>query len=353
MIATAYVGWIAESYVDRLRPVVCADADPGRARAFAGRFGLQPTDNVADLLARDDIELVLNLTNPVAHEDVTLAALRAGKHVFSEKPLAMTLDGADRILRAAAQAHRLVACAPCIALGAAQRTAWQWVREGRLGAIHEVVLAVSTAGHEHWHPDPRYYYQPGAGPVLDLGVYPLTLATTILGPVSRAWGLADIAIPEREVATGPLAGTRFSVAIPDQVVGMLRFECGTLGTLHASFANAHTDIPAVELHGSLGSLNIGDFHRFDARIKVCMRGESAWHDLPLPGPQVAPNWARAKVDLADAAVEGLRPRLAADHAAHVLEVMIAIERSASLGGMPVAIERRFSTPMPLDEQPLD
>ncbi len=348
-IAQAYLGWIGESYPDRLRVVACTDADPERARETAARFGCEVVPNVAALLARDDLEIVLNLTNPAAHLEVTLAALAAGKHVFSEKPLALTLEDADRIVQAARMRGLLVACAPSIMLGAPQRTAWQWIREGRLGTIHEVILAVTTPGHEAWHPDPRYYYQSGAGPLLDLGVYSLTLATTILGAITHVWGQAGIAIPVRAIATGPRAGERFAVEVPDHVTGFMRFESGMTGTIHASFAVAKTTMPPVELHGSDGSLWLDDFHRFDATVRVCLRGEEEWRTVPPRDPQAAPNWARAIVDLAEAAREGRRPRMAAEQAAHVLEVMLGIEQSAREGTREIAIARHFAPPPPLDE----
>jgi predicted dehydrogenase len=294
--------------------------------------------------------MVLNLTTPVAHADVTLAALAAGKHVFSEKPLALTLADADRIALAARERGLSVACAPSIMLGAPQRTAWRWIREGRLGAVHEIILSVTTPGHEAWHANPRYFYQAGAGPMLDLGVYPLTLATTILGPIVRVWGQAGMAIPEREVATGPRAGERFSAEIAaDHVTGFFQCERGAIGTLHTSYAVAQTRLPPVEIQGTLGSLWIDDFHRFDAAVRVCLRGESAWREIALLGPEAAPNWARAIVDLAEAVQERRPPRASAEQAAHVLEVALGIEQSAREGTRPVEITRRFAPPVPLDE----
>ncbi len=348
-IAQSYLRWITETYDDRLAVVACTDTDQRRADETAARFKLNVVPDVDTLLRRDDVEIVLNVTNPAAHTDVTLAALDAGKHVFSEKPLALSLDDADRIVDRARARGLLVACAPSIMLGAPQRTAWQWIREGRLGTIHEVILAVTTPGHEAWHPDPRYYYQSGAGPLLDLGVYSLTLATTILGPITHVWGQAGIAIPVRAIATGPRAGERFAVEVSDHVTGFMRFESGVTGMIHASFAVAKTTMPPVELHGSDGSLWLDDFHRFDAAVRVCMRGEEEWRALPPRDPRAAPNWARAIVDLAEAAREGRRPRMAAEQAAHVLEVMLGIEQSAREGTREIAIARRFAPPLPLDE----
>lgn len=346
-IAQRYIEWIIAAYGEQLRVVACTDIEERRARETAERFGLEWVPDPPRLFARDDVQVVLNLTSPTAHTDVTVAALDAGKHVYSEKPLALTLADADRILTTAERQGRLVACAPSVMLGAPQRTAWRWVRDGRLGAIHEVVLTATTAGHEAWHPAPRYYYQPGAGPMLDIGVYPLTVATTILGPIARVWGQSGVAIPEREIATGPSAGERFPVEVPDHVTGLAQFENGTIGTIHASFAVAKTSLPAVELHGTAGSLWLSDKQSFDAVVRVCMRGEKEWREVALPGPTAAPNWARAVVDLVEAVREERQPRVSAAQAAHVLEVMLGIEQSARDGGRPIDITRRFAPPTPL------
>ena len=281
-IAQHYLEWIT-AYPDELRAVACTDIDANRAHATAERFGIDAEFDATTLFRRDDLEIILNLTSPTAHAEITVLALEAGKHVYSEKPLALSLRDADRILTTAREHGRLVACAPSVMLGAPQRTAWAWVREGRLGTIHEVVLTATTAGHEAWHPSPRYYYQAGAGPMLDIGVYPLTVATTILGPVSRVWGLAGIAIPEREIATGPLAGQRFAVEVPDHVTGLLRFANGTIGTIRASFAVAKTCLPAVEVHGTAGSLWLSDKQRFDATVRVCLAARKSGVRSPSQG----------------------------------------------------------------------
>lgn len=346
-IAQKYLGWIAEAYGDQLRAVACTDVDEGRARSTAERFGLAVEPEPATLFARGDVDIVLNFTSPTAHVEITLAALEAGKHVYSEKPLALSLRDADRILATANKLKLSVACAPAAMFGAPQRAAWQWVRDGRIGTIHEVVLSATTAGHEAWHPSPRYYYQPGAGPLLDIGVYPLTVATTILGPIRRVWGQAGIAIPEREVATGPRAGERFAVEVPDHVTGLLQFANGAIGTIFASFAIAKTRLPAIELHGTAGSLWLSDKQSFDAELHACMRGEREWRAVATPGADAAPNWAHSIADLADAVRTGRSPRLSAQQATHVLEVMLGVERSAREDGHGIEVTRGFSTPQPL------
>ena len=349
VIAAAYAGWMRDAYPDRLQALACYDVDPGRCAAFAQRFGLAPEPSLQALLARPDVELVLNLTNPQAHAEVTLAALAAGRHVYSEKPLALRLADADRIVEEAQRRGLRVAGAPSVMLGAPQRTTWRLAGEGRLGTVHEVFMNALTAGHELWHPSPRYYYQEGAGPLLDLGVYPLTVATTILGPIRRVWGQAGIAIPERSIHTGAGKGTRFPVEVPDRVTALVAFEGGATGTLHASFAVAGSTAPAFELHGTEASLWLEDWQNFGTKVRIRPRGGSGWEEVALPGPAAAPNWSRSVVDLTDAVREGRPARCSAEHARHVLEVMLGILASAERGGAPVDIERSFPAPQPLPD----
>lgn len=347
VIARSYLGWMRNSYPDRLRPLACFDVDPQRRAEVAQRFGLSAEAALEDLLRRDDVDIVLNLTNPAAHAAVTLAALAAGKHVYTEKPLALDLQDADRIVAEARARGLRVAGAPSVMFGAPQRTVWRLAREGALGAVHAVEMNAVTAGHERWHPHPRYYYQEGAGPLLDLGVYPITVATTILGPVRRVWGQAAVAIPERTIQTGPEQGTRFPVEVPDRVTALLAFASGATGTLHASFAVAGSRAPAFELHGTAASVHLSDWQNFGAKVQICRRESGSWEDVPLPGPEAAPDWSRSIVDLAEAAQEGRPPRCSAEHARHTLEVMLGILRSAADGGSPVDITRDFPPPPPL------
>lgn len=348
VIARSYLDWIRASYPDRLHPVACFDVDPAKRGEVAERFGLDQETTLHGLLSRPDVEVVLNLTNPAAHAEVTLAALRAGKHVYTEKPLALTREDADCIVEEARRLDLQVTGAPSVMFGAPQRTLWKLVREGHLGKVHEVYMNAVCAGHELWHPNPRYYYQEGAGPVLDLGVYPLTVSTTILGPIRRVWGQGDIAIPERTIHTGPSKGTRFPVEVLDRVTAMLAFESGATGTLHASFAVAGSTVPAFEVHGTLASAHLTDWQNFGAKVRLKPRAGGDWQDVPLPGPEAAPNWSRSIVDLTDAVREHRLPRCSGEHARHTLEVMLGILESAKNGGVPVDITRRFTPPPPLD-----
>lgn len=350
-IAQRYLEWISASYSGRLAPIACYDAVAEQAARFAETFHLRQATSLDDLLQDPAISIVANLTNPAAHHAVSKQALLADKHVFSEKPLALTLaDAHDLVNTAMARGLRL-GCAPSVMLLAPQRTAWHLVRSGQLGQVHEVWMSAVTAGHEAWHPSPRYYYQAGAGPLLDFGVYPLTVATTILGPVARVWAHSGLAIPQRTIATGPLAGQQFTAEVPDHITGLLSFASGPLGTVHASFAISRSQHPAVEIHGTEASLWLSDWQRPDAIVRIAPRGSKDWQEVPQLSATVAPNWSRTLVDLADAVSEGRNPRASGEQARHVLEVMLGLEASAQQGGSVVEMTTTFVPSTPLPEEP--
>lgn len=309
--------------------VALADLDAGRARAAAeprGILALTP----AELLARDDIDAVVNLTIPAAHADVSHAALTAGKHVYSEKPLAITRqDGLD-LLAAAAAAGRHLTCGPDTFMGAGFAQAAVLLAEGALGDVAAANAAFTGRGPEAWHPNPDFFYQPGAGPLLDLGPYYLTHLVKLLGRVAAVDGAARASWPERLPATGPSAGRRIPVATPTHVTALLTFESGLIATLVCSFDVHASTQPRIELHGSLASMQVPDPNVFDGTVRVRSAGEADWRDFPTTQP---PQRGRgsAVLDLADAIRADRPPRAGGDDAFHVLDVMYCILEAAESG----------------------
>ncbi len=199
----------------------CADAVPEAAARRAAEFGVRAM--TADALLSDpEIDLVLNLTIPAAHFDVTMAALAAGKHVFTEKPLAATAEAGRRIVAEARSRGRLVGSAPDTFLGAAGRRARHLIDAGAIGRPVTGTAFMLGRGMEHWHPNPQFYYQPGGGPVLDMGPYYLTMLVNLLGPVTRVMALTSRGEAERlATADGPFKGTRFEVGTPTTALSLL------------------------------------------------------------------------------------------------------------------------------------
>ena len=293
-----------------------------------------------DLLADPAVDIVVNLTVHHAHVEVTSRALEAGRHVYSEKPLALH-PGEARALVELADARGLrLGCSPSTFLGEAQQTAAAMVRSGRLGTVRAVYAEVDWGRIETWHPAPAPFYAVGA--LVDVGVYPLTLATTILGPARsvRAWGW-DLK-PDRVT----IDGTPFRIGRPDLIVAAVELDGGAVLRLTASF---YVGAPArrrggMEFHGDDASLSIASFQDFDALVEVGPYG-GAFEPVDLVRPGFhGTAWARGVAEMAAAITEGRRHRASAEQAAHVVDILDAAARSMAEDGRPIAIGSGFAPP---------
>ena len=220
------------------------------------------------LYEADDVDLVLNLTVPKAHATVTMSAIAAGKHVYSEKPLAMSTVEGRQVLSAASSAGVRVGCAPDTVLGTGTQTARRCLDDGMIGQPVAATAFMVTPGHERWHPAPEFYYEPGGGPLFDMGPYYLTALITLLGPVRRVTGAASMPRSERVIGRGPRAGTTFPVTVPTHVTGTLEHENGALTTLLMSFDVWAAQLPRIEVYGTTGSLSVPDPNEFAGEVRV-------------------------------------------------------------------------------------
>ncbi|MFI6345765.1 Gfo/Idh/MocA family protein [Streptomyces sp. NPDC050560] len=332
-ISGAYLDTL--SRLDGVRLTAVTDLDPARAAAVAERAGgAAVAASAADLVARDDVDTVLNLTVPSAHAPVALAALSAGKHVYGEKPLATTREEATAVLGAARAAGLRVACAPDTVLGTGTQTARAAVDEGLIGAPVAATAFMTTPGHEAWHPDPEFYYRPGGGPLLDMGPYYLSALVHLLGPVVRVTGATARPRSERAVGSGPRAGTVFPVTVDTHVTGVLEHTGGALTTLVMSFDVHAARLPRIEVHGTEGSLSVPDPNRFDGSVELFRDGE--WSPQPVTAGYRDAGRGTGLLDLAAALADGRPHRASAQLAAHVLDVMLTLLDAARQGrSLPV------------------
>jgi len=348
-------GMIARQYAssmsarpDKVRLVGGYDTAPERARQLMNDHGAKAFDSYDDLLADREVQIVVNLTIQQVHADVTAQALEAGKHVHSEKPLACSREEGSRLLKLAEERDLRLSCSPFTFLGEAQQT---FIKAKRDGIIVKPMVAYSEMNWgaiERWNPRPVPFYQKGAGPLLDVGVYALTLLTAALGPVNRVTGFAQIVQPERTIGNGPDKGKRFSVETPDQVVGGLEFECGTVGRVTASFrAGRSKQANGTEFHSESGSLFVSSNSDFGAAVE-CFRFENEkWEAVPyVKEPFAGVEWGRAVFDLVDSLRTGSPQRCTGRQAYHVLDVCLGILEAAE-SERPVAVTSRFDVPEPM------
>ena len=342
---------------DELALVACADLDPARAEEKAALHGIARACTPEELLADSEVELVVNLTPPGAHAGVSRAAIAAGKHVWSEKPLAATLAEARELVEAAAAAGVRLGCAPDTFLGGSLQTAIKLVGDGWLGTPVSAVAFVTEHGYEHFHPAVESFYEPGGGPALDLGPYYVTALVALLGPVARVAGLARASFAERVAPAGPRRGERIPVHVPTHVTGSLEFESGALATLLFSWDVWATNLPYIEVYGAEGSLAVPNPDEFHGLPRLRRAGPEELRQPP-PAPGTVP-WAPVPLvqrgdvgrgigvaDMALAIRAGTPHRASGELASHVLEVLEALELS-SRERRHVEIESRCERPEPL------
>ena len=323
----------------------CADINPEAAHKAAQAWGVEAV-SVDELLARDDIDIVLNLTVPQAHAEVTLRALQAGKHVHLEKPLALHTEEGRRVVEAAAATGLRVSCAPDTFLGAGQQTCRKIVDEGAIGRVVAGTAFMMNPGHERWHPNPGFYYLKGGGPVFDMGPYYLTALINLLGSVRRVSASAAMTYKERTATSEARYGETFPVEVPTHVSGSLDFHSGAVVTLVMSFdVHHHTNHP-IELHGERGSLQVPDPNTFGGPVRLRTANGGDWQDQSLVNAYTDNMRGIGAADLAFALQTGRAHRCHSSVAFHVLEVMQALHESSEQGEH-IMIESNCERPTPL------
>lgn len=326
-IAGAYLTTFAT--LEAVRLVAVADLDPVRAQTLADEQGVRAL-TVEQIMADPEVDLILNLTIPAAHASVALQAIAAGKSVYGEKPLAADAADAAAILSAAAAAGVVVGCAPDTVLGTGTQTARRAIDDGLLGTPISATATMVTPGHERWHPNPDFYYQPGGGPLLDMGPYYVTALVTLLGPVSSVIGAASHTRSSRTIGSGDRAGEVVPVNIDTHVTGVLVHASGALSTLVMSFDAIASHASRIEIHGDLASMVVPDPNRFDGEVQLRTLTDTEWRTLEPSGGYLDSSRGYGLADLATTA-SGAEPRAGGKLAYHVLDVMESLLASAHSG----------------------
>lgn len=300
--------------------VAFADLDSSKAlKAATDNGGGAKACTVDELLADKSIDMVLNLTIPKVHAEVALRALEAGKHVYSEKPLAVTREEGKQIMNLAAKKDLRVGCAPDTFLGAGVQTCRKLLDDGAIGKVVAATAFMMCAGHESWHPSPEFYYKKGGGPMFDMGPYYLTALLHLLGPITKVAGLCATTRPQRTITSQPLAGTVIDVETPDHVAGTVQFASGAIGTVVMSFATRGNPHSPMTLLGTEGTLAVPDPNGFDGVVKLRKPGQD-WEEVPHTHPK---GYGRS-AGLADMAhaIQTNRPHRASGEQAYaVLDIM--------------------------------
>ncbi|MBB5377190.1 putative dehydrogenase [Deinococcus metalli] len=346
-ISAAYLKIARDLGLFRVKAV--SDMDTERAAAVAAEYGVQAM-TLEDMLADPEIVAVVNLTPPGAHADVSLAALNAGKHVYSEKPLAVEREDGQKIMDLAREKGLRVGCAPDTVLGAGIQTAREVLDAGRIGRPVSATAFMMSSGPESWHPNPDFFYQRGAGPLFDMGPYYLTALVTLLGGVQKVSATTTKAFEQRPITSQPRAGEFITVNTPTHVAANLTLDGGAVATLITSFDVPASDVPRIEIHGTEGTLSVPDPNTFGGPLKIRLKGDKEWTEIPLTRPFADNSRGIGLADMLSANAAGGAHRASGDLAFHVLDVMHTILESAE-AERTLTPRTRVERPAALDVQP--
>lgn len=319
-----------------------ADIFPEVAKARAEEFNVvaQTPD---ELLANSELDVIVNLTIPDAHYRVTKDIISAGKHAYSEKPLVLSLEEGEDLRATAAERKVQVGCAPDTFLGGAHQQARALVDEGAIGRIVSGTCHVMSFGLEHWHPNPDFFFKPGAGPVLDIGPYYVANLINLIGPVRRVTAFASVPRDKREITSEPRRGQFITVETPTTIHAVLEFHNGALVTLGASWDVEAHDHRNMEIYGTDGTLFVPDPNFFGGELILARRNGVRETVEPWKHPLGVPNWERPSgppfanyrtaglADMMLAIEAGRKPRCSLETTLHGVDIMTSILKSAELG----------------------
>jgi predicted dehydrogenase len=355
-IAVIGAGDISRFYLENLTKLIPQIEVEGiysrtaeRALAQAEKFGIPRVYGTLEELLCDPVpSIVLNLTPPPQHFELSMRCLQAGKHVYTEKAMAATLEQ-GRLLLETAKKHALSICgAPDTFLAASFQTLRKLVDDGCIGKVTGAHVSIVNSGHERWHANPAFFYQVGGGPMLDMGVYPLTALVNVFGSVEAVAGMCGAAFSERTIATQPLFGDKINVETPTHVMGLIRFACGVPVTVTASFDGCARVPAPMEIYGTKGMLKLS---AFGGPVSMLNTESGQFCEMPMLFAYKEHVHGLGLADQATALIKGRKPRCSGELILHVLEIMTAFERSSNAGAF-VSIESRVERPAPMTDPEL-
>lgn len=306
-----------------------ADLDLARAEAQADKYNAKAIP--LEAVFTSDAEAVLNLTIPAAHAEIALKALNAGQHVYNEKPLAASLEDAAQMLQVAAAKNLRIGCAPDTFLGAGLQTARAFLESGGIGQVVGASLHMVATGPDLWHPNPSFFYQPGAGPVFDMGPYYITAMLHFFGSVKRVTAFAATTRTTRADKNN----NTFAVQVPTHMTAILEHQNGVLVTVTLSFDAVRGTNQNIEIYGSSGALVVNDPNNFSGHLRYSDGlgewGNGNWHDLPITRPYAENSRGIGLADMLQAIRQNRPHRASGELAYHTLEIMQAMLEAAATG----------------------
>ncbi len=323
-------GNISSIYFENLTKVfvntevyACSSLNGKSARAAAEKYGIPHVLTTKELLENEEIQIILNLTVPKMHFEICKNSLLAGKHVYVEKPLALTLKQGNELVELAKERQLMLCCAPDTFLGGGLQTCRKLIDDGIIGMPVAATAFMTCHGHESWHPDPEFYYEEGGGPMFDMGPYYLTALVSLLGEAKTVCGMAKTSFSKRTITSDKKFGKVMDVKVPTHVAGTIEFRNGAIVTMITSFDIWSSTLPRIEIYGTLGTLIVPDPNTFGGPVQLKLAHENEFKEISLTHTYVENSRGIGIADMANCIQTGEKPRVSGELANHVLEIMHA------------------------------
>ena len=334
----------SKQYFNNFEIIACADINEKASQSYAKKYNIHQL-SVKDLLANEEIELVINLTIPNVHYEVSKSILEANKHSYSEKPLSIEFEDGKKLNTIAKDRNVYVGCAPDTFLGAGIQTARKILDENKIGSVHLGSISMAVPGHEVWHPNPDFYYKYGGGPILDMGPYYFTALVNLLGSAVSVNSKIRTVYEKRIIGSGERQGEEIKVEVPTTILSHIEFKSGALIDAFFSFDVWKHNKNHIELYGDMGSLNVPDPNMFGGELLMTTSKGGDWESIPTShmnfgkynieknlertneAPTVA-NYRGVGVSEMISAIEsGKTHRCSGELSLHVLDIMDSILQS--------------------------
>ena len=345
-ISDIYLQNLTEKFNDRIEIAGICDLVPGRAESQAEKYNVKKVYESADEIISDPtVDIVLNLTRPSEHYAISKAALNAGKHVYSEKPLCASLDEGIQLYELAKEKGLLIGGAADTFLGSGIQTCVKLIDDGVIGDVVGASAFMVCRGHETWHPDPEFYYKRGGGPMMDMGPYYLTALISMIGAVKSVTGVTKVSFPTRTITSKDKYGTVVNVDVPTYITGIMEFASGAVGTIFTTFDVHTAQVPRIEVYGSKGTINVPDPNTFGGPVQVFIpepidtpntegdpallaeKKETKFEDVPLIDGYSENSRGLGLYDMVKHIEDGTPLRTSNELLLHVLEIMTGFERA--------------------------
>lgn len=305
----------------------CADLDAQKAQEAKDKWKIPHIMTLDEMLACKEIDLILNLTTPKSHFAICHEALLAGKHVYVEKPLSLTLEEGLKLKETALEKGLYLGGAPDTFLGAGISTCRKLIDDGFIGKPIGATAFMMCRGHESWHPDPEFYYEQGGGPMFDMGPYYLTALVDLLGEVSCVCGMNSKAFSQRTITSEKKYGKMIPVETDTHVCGLLKFQSGAAATIITSFDVVNHSLPRIEIYGTKGTLLVPDPNTFGGPVMLSTMDGGGFREIPLTHIYSENSRGLGISDMVNCILEGKPNKANCNLTLHVLEIMTAFKKS--------------------------